>query len=167
MKRKLFIFMFMFVLLVNIYAEQTVTLNDGSKAILYDDYTWVKVSKNINSNEDLVKKNKKYLRANIKASEKEIEFACAMYEQGWSYTMPSPKSAKAAWGVKDGRTTWYNGWWYNSKTKAYSSSTPKKAKTSLFLGDNQNTKNTWRNGGSPSTPDVYMYLLSKSGGPRY
>jgi hypothetical protein len=89
-----------------------------------------------------------------------------MLEQGWKYTMPSPKSTKAAWGVSDGRTTWYNGWWHYSISNGYSDSTPKKSASGLYLGDGQNSSNTWKNGGSPRRPDVYMFLLSKSGGPR-
>ena len=88
-----------------------------------------------------------------------------MYEQGWTYTMPQPKSPQAAWGVRDGRTTWYNGWWHNSNTGQYSSITPKKAFSGLYMGNAQNNSNTWRNGGTPRRPDIYMFLLSKSDGP--
>lgn len=90
-----------------------------------------------------------------------------MYEQGWVYTMPKPKSSKAAWDKSDGRTTWYNGWRYNSTTKIYSDTTPKKSNSGIFLRDNQNNSNSWRKGGSPRKPDIYMFLLSKSGGPSY
>ena len=79
--------------------------------------------------------------------------------------MPNPKSAKAGWGVSDGRTTWWNGYWYNKMTKLYSDTTPIKKNSGLFIGDNQNSSGTWRNGGSPRGPDVYMFLLSDSGGP--
>jgi hypothetical protein len=107
-----------------------------------------------------------YLRQGVDATESEISVAIEMYEQGWRYTMPTPKSAKAAWGVRDGRTTWYNGWWKNEKTQAYSSTTPHKNSDGNYIGDDINTSNSWRRGGSPGRPDVYMFLLSKSGGPR-
>lgn len=56
------------------------------------------------------------LRGGIKVDAKTIQTALAMQEQGWEYNMPSPKSPQAAWGNYDGRTTWYVGYWENSKT---------------------------------------------------
>ena len=35
----------------------------------------------------------------------------------------------------------------------------------IIFGDNQNNAGSWRNGGRPSEPDIYMFLLSDSGGP--
>ena len=79
--------------------------------------------------------------------------------------MPIPKSRQAAWENGDGRTTWYNGYWHNIKTNLYSNTTLQKKESGLYLGDNQNSSNTWRNGGSPKKPDIFMFLLSDSGGP--
>ncbi len=165
--KRVIIILFVSLILSNLFSEEIVTLNDGRKIIVYDDHTWIEYSDNNLSIEDIVNKNKQYLRSDISASQDEVSVACEMYEQGWTYTMPRPKSAKAAWGVSDGRTTWYNGWWYNSKTNLYSDSTPEKSSSGLFLGDGQNSSHTWRNGGAPRRPDIFMFLLSSSGGPRF
>jgi hypothetical protein len=150
-----------------LYAEEILTRENGIKIIIYDDHTWAEHNSSSLSIQEIVGKNKSYLRQGIQASEKEIEIACEMYEQGWRYTMPRPKSSKAAWGVSDGRTTWYKGWWHNTEKNQYSATTPKKSSSGLYIGDNQNSSNTWRNGGSPRRPDIYMFLLSENGGPRF
>lgn len=147
------------------FSEEIVTLKNGTKVVIYDDHTWAEYNHNILTTTEIVSKNKQYLRLGINASEKEIIIACEMHEQGWIYTMPRPKSSKAAWGITDKRTTWYNGWWFNAKTNQYSDSTPYKSNSGLYLGDNQNSSNSWRKGGTPHKPDIYMFLLSKSGGP--
>ena len=164
--KKILLICFLFII-TSLYAEEIVDLKDGSKAVLYDDHTWAKVEVNNSTPQDILNKNKSHLRNGIQASNNEIQSACEMYDQGWRYTMPRPKSAQAAWGNSDGRTTCYSGWWYNSKTNHYSHTTPKKSSNGLFLGDNQNNSHTWRRGGSPRKPDVYMFLLSQNGGPRY
>jgi hypothetical protein len=150
------------------FSEEIVTKADGTKVILFDDHTWaIQNTADIKKSIDLVKHFKSFLRQGIKASENDYQIACEMYSQGWKYTMPRPKSSQAAWGNNDGRTTWYNGHWYNSKTNLFSETTPQKKDSGLYLGDNQNSSNSWRNGGSPRTPDIYMFLLSESGGPTY
>ena len=151
----------------SIYAEEIVTLSDGRKVILFDDHTWIEKNDEVKLKSDVVSQYKDQLRKNIKASDSEIRTACEMLADGWKYTMPNPKSAKAGWGVSDGRTTWWNGYWYNEKTKLYSDTTPVKKNSGLYIGDNQNSSGTWRNGGSPRRPDVYMFLLSEYGGPNY
>jgi hypothetical protein len=107
-----------------------------------------------------------FLRQDVNATPEQITAAIEMYNQGWRYTMPEPKSAKAAWGVRDGRTTWYCSWWKNEKTGAYSSITPRKNEAGEYTGNGTNESGSWRRGGSPGRPDVYMFLLSSSGGPR-
>lgn len=153
-------------MVANLSAEEIITKDNGSKIILYDDHTWSEIKTSTLSQEGIVNKNSSKLRKNISASDKQILVACEMYEQGWKYTMPRPKSSKAGWGISDGRTTWYNGFWYNSKTKLYSDTTPRKSSNGLYRGDKQNSAYTWRNGGSPGKPDIFTFLLSKSGGPR-
>lgn len=166
MKRTL-VSLFALFVLIPLCAEEIVTRADGTKVILYDDHTWANKKDNeINANE-IIRNYKSFLRQGIKASEKEIQIACEMFSQGWKYTMPRPKSSQAAWGNGDGRTTWFKGYWYNSKTNLYSDITPIKKESGLYLGDNQDSSNSWRNGGSPMTPDIYMFLLSDSGGPIY
>lgn len=151
----------LFVLCLSIFSEEIVKTKDGKQIILYNDHTWAEYTNNTVDYSLL----KKQLRPDIKANEQEINTACEMLSQGWKYTMPRPKSAKAGWGISDGRTTWWYGYWFNSKTNQYSESTPIKKESGLFLGDNQNNAGSWRNGGSPSKPDIYMFLLSDSGGP--
>ena len=146
------------------FSEEIITTKDGRTIILFDDHTWAEKE---NTSPNIVELYKSQLRKNIKATDQEILVACEMLAQGWKYTMPSPKSAKAAWGVSDGRTTWWYGYWYNAKTKAYSATTPKKTESGVYLGDNQNNVGSWRNGGSPARPDVYMFLLSEHGGPSF
>jgi len=102
------------------------------------------------------------LRSGIKADQKTIETALAMQRDGWEYIMPAPKSAQAAWGNTDGRTTWYVGYWQNSKTNSTSSSVPK-VKNGMYVGDGLGGP-SWRRGGSPPAPNKLEWLLSKSGG---
>lgn len=80
--------------------------------------------------------------------------------QGWSYTMPIPKSDQAEWGNEDGRTTWYYGYWYNQRTHEYSEKVPIRNSSGKFEGDKQNLKGKWRRGGSPPPPTKVMKLLS-------
>jgi len=165
MKRVVVFLLIIFSSLI-IYADTNVQLENGKKVILYDDHTWAEINEDEN-NIDVVLKYKDQLRKGISASDVEIKTACEMLSQGWKYTMPRPKSAQAAWGNSDGRTTWYYGYWYNQKTNSYSDKTPVKKNSGMYLGDNQDHSNTWRNGGSPLMPDVYMFLLSDSGGQRF
>jgi hypothetical protein len=90
--------------------------------------------------------------------------AVDMYNQGWRYTMPKPKSNQASWGNNDGRTTWWKGYWYNRITFKYSRLIPKCKANGKYYGDYQNDKDYWRNGGSPSRPTKIEWLLSSSGG---
>jgi hypothetical protein len=106
-----------------------------------------------------------YLRQGVNATEAEITVATEMYNQGWRYTMPTPISVQAEWGNTDRRTKWNEGGWRNEATGAYSYSTPRKDTEGKYIGDGQNTIRTERRG-SPGRPDVYMFLLSHSGGPR-
>jgi len=158
--KKLFV-IFLTLISISVFAEEIVTSKNGNKIILYDDHTWAEYKTDTVNYDNL----KNQLRAGRNATEKEIKTACEMLSQGWKYTMPRPKSAKAGWGISDGRTTWWYGYWYNSKTSQYSQITPKQTKSGLYLGDNQNKIGSWRNGGSPAEPDIYMFLLSDVGGP--
>jgi hypothetical protein len=160
--------LFLSLVLWNISPESLVTLDDGRQVILFDDFTWKYFEQEKPAeNHANIKDNEipPYLRQGVKATRDEIITAIEMHNQGWRYTMPRPKSAQAAWGNRDGRTTWWYGWWHNEKTKLYSHTTPKKSANGLYLGDNQNNAGGWRNGGSRDWPDVYMFLLSNSGGP--
>ena len=166
-KRKYIFIVFLLLLCFHIFPQEIVTTADGKKVILYQNHTWEEKREEIKPEEKNFEIYKKQLRPNSNATEEEIITACEMLSQGWKYTMPIPKSEKASWGVSDGRTTWWNGYWYNGKIKEYSSITPKKNESGIYIGDKQNQANTWRNGGSPSRPNIYMYLLSISGGPSF
>lgn len=165
MNKKLVTFLLVILTVSNLFTEEILIRNDGSQIIVYEDHTWGEYTDEALSSTEIINKNKSSLRNGISTSETELLTACEMYEQGWAYNMPRPKSSKAAWGISDGRTTQYNGWWYNSKTRQYSDSTPRKSSSGLFLGDNQNSEHSWKKGGSPRRPDIYMFLLSKNGGP--
>lgn len=102
------------------------------------------------------------LRGGIQADSATIQKALEMKRQGWTYNMPEPKSAKAAWGVRDGRTTWWVGYWMNSKTNETSSVEPT-IQGGKYAGDGQGGR-SWRRGGSPSAPSKLEWLLSTGGG---
>jgi hypothetical protein len=85
--------------------------------------------------------------------------AISMQKQGWSYTLPVPKSRQAAWGNYDRRTTWWYGYWYNSQTGFYSQTTPRLNASGLWIGDYQNFRGYWRNGGSPPAPTRLEQLM--------
>lgn len=104
------------------------------------------------------------LRSGINADQRTINTALGMQEQGWVYTMPRPKSAQAAWGNSDGRTTWWPGYWRSSKTGEHSATTPR-LEGQTFQGDGRQRTN-WRRGGSPRPPSKIEWLLSKAGGIR-
>lgn len=101
------------------------------------------------------------LREGITASAAEQDLAKQIKAAGWEYTMPRPKSAQAAWGNTDGRTTWWNGYWHNRRTGQYSSRQP--VESDGFAGDGVNNSG-WRRGGSPGAPSRIEWLCSTSGG---
>ena len=101
------------------------------------------------------------LRSGIQASSDETELARAIKAAGWKYVMPRPKSAQASWGNSDGRTTWWNGYWTNSRTNRISARQPKAIND--FAGDGQDNRG-WRRGGAPRRPTVVEWLCSDSGG---
>jgi hypothetical protein len=103
------------------------------------------------------------LRQGVECDTATIATAVEMVSQGWVYIMPQPKSAKAAWGNRDGRTTWFVGYWTNSKTKQTSAATPTRNKDGKYVGDD-NGHRGWRRGGSPRSPTMIEWLCSKSGG---
>lgn len=82
---------------------------------------------------------------------------------GWTYVMPEPKSRQAAWGNRDGRTTWFYGYWTNLKNHSSSSLQPIKDGTAQWVGDEKGLQ-AWRNGGSPRAPTQVEWLCSERGG---
>jgi hypothetical protein len=76
------------------------------------------------------------LRGGIQADNATIQKALDMQKHGWAYIMPEPKSSQAAWGNRDGRTTWRVGYWTNEKTGETSSSEPA-LNNGKYVGDGQ------------------------------
>src|SRR5712671_3249502 len=66
------------------------------------------------------------LRGGISCNDATTQTALELKRAGWTYNMPEPKSAKAAWGVRDGRTTWWVGYWTNERNNSTSSIQPTK-----------------------------------------
>src|SRR5436190_24378787 len=66
------------------------------------------------------------LRGGISCDETTLAAASVLAKDGWIYVMPKPKSPQAAWGNRDGRTTWWVGYWTNARTKATSGKQPVK-----------------------------------------
>jgi hypothetical protein len=147
--------------------EQILTLPDSQKVILYPDKTW-DYYKEISYNFDfsILEDNKipNFLRQGINVDNKTLKTAVEMYLLGWRYTMPTPKSPQASWGNRDGRTTWWKGYWHNDKTQDYSRKTPEKQANGYYYGDKQIEEGECRNGGSPNNPSKLEWLLSSSGG---
>jgi len=102
------------------------------------------------------------LRPGATADQTTIAKATELQKQGWEYVMPVPKSPQAAWGNRDGRTTWFNGYWINHSDNTYSSAEPT-LQNGKYVGNGVNPVG-WRRGGSPAKPSVLEWLLSKSGG---
>ncbi len=92
-----------------------------------------------------------------------IERAVALHRAGWVYIMPQPKSPQAAWGNRDGRTTWYVGYWLNERAHVTSLTQPVKDDKGEFVGDGSGGPR-WRRGGSPFAPTKIEWLCSKAGG---
>lgn len=163
------LFFLVFVLInTNVLAQNEILkLSNGKTVILYSDKTW-DYQKEIKYDYDFsnIKDNEipDFLRKGVNADRITLTQATELYLQGWRYKMPQPKSSQAHWGNYDGRTTWWNGYWYNSQNSKFSQTTPKKQNNGLYYGDNQNRNGTWRNGGSPKYPTVIEWLLSSSGG---
>src|SRR2546425_8373521 len=67
------------------------------------------------------------------------------------------------WDNRDGRTTWWVGYWVNDKDRSTSSGQPKKDENAKLVGDGKGFK-AWRRGGSPPRPTRIEWLCSKMGG---
>ncbi len=102
------------------------------------------------------------LRGGIEVDRATIDLALVMQAQGWEYVMPIPKSPQAKWGNRDGRTTWWLGYWRNTKSRE-TSARPPKSRNGRFVGDGGGGR-VWRRGGSPRRPTKLEWLLSKRGG---
>ncbi len=147
--------------------DRIVSLPDGKQVILHPDFTWEYYTPLVSRAQNTTVRDNQipsFLRGGISADSATISAAIELHDQGWKYIMPRPKSAQAAWGNGDGRTTWWYGYWQNGKTGAVSKADPVKRSNGLYYGDSQDLRNTWRNGGSPLTPTKLEWLLSSSGG---
>jgi hypothetical protein len=102
------------------------------------------------------------LRGGIKADAETIAIAVSMRTQGWCYVMPVPKSPQASWHNRDGRTTWWRGYWRNNASGTTSLGIPERV-DGKYVGDARGGR-SWRRGGSPGRPSELQWLLSESGG---
>lgn len=95
------------------------------------------------------------------ASTSEVKEAYSLALGGWRYSLPQPKSAQAAWGNSDGRTTWWYGYWKNTETGGFSSTKPILSKSGIWVGDGQDMAGYYRRGGSPPYPTKLERILSE------
>lgn len=102
-------------------------------------------------------------KGNFECDQPTIQAALELRGAGWTYIMPEPKSPEAAWGNRDGRTTWWDGYWKNKKTNETRSVQPKKDAKGKPAGDWKGGRH-WRQGGSPPPPTKIEWLCSESGG---
>lgn len=140
-------------------AQTTAVTSTGDTIFLYNDGTYQKKEKPEKKNLRL-KSNIESLGKKYSASSREIEESYSLAAQGWRYTLPQPKSAQAAWGNSDGRTTWWYGYWKNSQTSKHSSTKPKRSNAGIWVGDDQNMAGYYRRGGSPTYPSKVELILS-------
>lgn len=103
------------------------------------------------------------LRGGIDCDQATIALALDLNHHGWVYLMPQPKSPQAAWGNRDGRTTWWIGYWVNEQTKATSLAQPQRDTNGQYVGDGLGGPR-WRRGGTPPPPSKIEWLCSRSGG---
>jgi hypothetical protein len=92
-----------------------------------------------------------------------IQAALELKRAGCDYVMPEPKSPQARWGNRDGRTTWWIGYWQNKKAHLMSSKQPAKDEKREWIADGLGGP-AWRRGGSPPRPSKIQWLCSESGG---
>lgn len=143
----------------SILSQEYAVTPSGDTVLLFSDGTWKK--RGIKSNDIFLKNRIAILAHKHSLTPKEEEEAFILASQGWRYTLPRPKSAKAEWGNYDGRTTWWYGGWTNEALDQYSSIKPKNRGSTILVGDGQNFLGMWRNGGSPATPSKVEVVLSE------
>lgn len=70
---------------------------------------------------------------------------------GWRFHAPVPKSAQAAWGNQDRRTTWFYGYWTDGRSVSHTVPRVRKfgSRCKVF-GDGVDNRGYYRNGGSPA-----------------
>jgi hypothetical protein len=86
--------------------------------------------------------------------------------EGWCFMPPRPKSAQAAYGNYDKRTTWFYGYWVNSAEQECSLETPRLIpKHGIYVGDGRDCESaayTWRNGGYMPNSKIEQECLCKT-----
>lgn len=152
-----------------------IVTEEGNVIELYSNNTWEHVrekdiiplsySSHQSVNQTIGTTDQSLLRPGITTIATKEAIAIELATQGWTYTMPRPKSEGAKWGITDGRTTWFEGYWYNKTSNSYSSELPQKGNDGIYVGDGINRKGYWDTGGTPPTPSDLEWLLSDYGGP--
>ena len=102
-------------------------------------------------------------QGNFQCEKATIQIAVELKHAGWTYIMPEPKSPQAAWGHKDGRTTWWIGYWVNGRDDSTSLTQPRRNTEGKLVGDGGGG-HLWRRGGSPPPPSKIEWLCSTHGG---
>jgi hypothetical protein len=152
-------FSFILVLFLTLaFAQTSATTESGERVILFPDGTY-RSAIEPKPDGSLVLRIKQ-IGSERSASKEDIEEAHSLATAGWRYVLPQPKSAQAAWGNYDGRTTWWYGYWENIKTNEYSSAIPKLGQSGVWVGDGQNRRGYYRRGGSPAYPTKVELILS-------
>jgi hypothetical protein len=148
-----------FFLSPELFSQIPAVTPSGDTVLLFKDGTYRKKEK---KKDDVQLKQKiNRIRAKYSASAAELEEAYSLASQGWRYTLPQPKSAQAAWGNYDGRTTWWYGYWKNLKTNKYSQNKPDLSESGVWTGDGQKFEGFYRKGGSPPNPTPIEFILSE------
>jgi hypothetical protein len=101
--------------------------------------------------------------AKVTCDKATIDVALELKRAGWTYIMPEPKSPQAAWGNRDGRTTWWLGYWVNKNSDSTSATQPARDANGKLSGDGKGSR-SWRRGGSPPPPTKVEWLCSDFGG---
>jgi|SRR5271170_766381 len=93
------------------------------------------------------------------AARAKLDYLVSVSVGHWKSHIPMPKSREAAWGNYDGRTTWWNGGWFNSGANQYSTAQPAIDADGNISGDGQDWRG-WRTGGSPLLQPDHKYFVN-------
>jgi len=94
------------------------------------------------------------------ASVATVNTALRLKAHGWRYIPPRPKSPQAAPDNPDRRTTWYLGYWHNTKTGATLQHVPKGSTRKETPFSDPTAPTRWRTGGPPPPMTPLQQLLS-------
>jgi len=104
----------------------------------------------------------KHAKPEGSASKKDEALAKKLRDAGWEYMLPYPKSKAAAWGKKGGTTTWWPGYWRNTKRGTTSRAQPEGGE---LAGDGKPApaKDDYTKTGAPGRVTWVEWLCSAQG----